>query len=92
MKYLITEVLKRTSGAIIFDPVYDTEICDSYIGALRYLVGVLWWIRRLKYRFVKMQNNRPSRYGREWLFKLVYYTDGGEYTIQVSRINENCYH
>lgn len=92
MKYLITTILKRTNGAIIFSPITDTEICDSYVGALRWMVGELRWIRNLGYRFVKMPNHRPSRYGREWLFKLVYYTGSGEYILQISRISENCQH
>lgn len=93
MVYLLTSVMTTVFHKTHFNPTTDTEVFDTYISALRWLVlerrqcvsaGYQVWSETPTYR---------SNFGRETLFCLCYQSESGSVTrLTISRINTNGYH
>lgn len=92
MKYVITSMFVDPRGGVIFNPSVDVEIFDTYVGALRWLVGERKLAKRIDSRIVCDWNIKPNQYGRERLFEMTECHGASHTIVTLARINENGFH
>lgn len=92
MVYLVTTQIIFPDGRRVFNPAIDTEVYDSYISALRFLVGEYHSMVGEGYFVTRCRPAYRSHYGREMMYKLEFSRGGRTHSYAISRINMNGFH
>lgn len=92
MIYLITEQTIHNDGRVYFDPAFNTEVYDSYISALRYLVCERQTARLVGWQTEVIIPGYRDDLGRQQMITLVRRSDHLKVEFTISRINLNGYH
>lgn len=92
MKYIVTKIFVGHNGGHVFNPAVDVELFDTYVGALRWLVGERRLSKRVGDRVVLDWNKGANEFGREWFLEMTEYHECSHTTLVLARINENGFH
>lgn len=92
MKYIVTSMFIGHKGGHVFNPSQDVEVFDTYVGAMRWMVGERRLSRKVDNRVECRWNEDPSPYGREWFLEMTEYHDDSHTIVILARINENGFH
>lgn len=92
MKYLLTEYSIYNDGRIFFDPAFNTELFDSYVGALRWLVKERQVAARCGWSTEVIIPAYRDNCGRQQMLSLVRQSSNMKVKFTISRINTNGFH
>ena len=89
MKYLVTDLLVKSTGGHVFNPAEDAEIFDSYFRALRYVVRELQIDKKLGRSIYKFWNDNRFNDIRQEMVHVLVSTGFSFHHLQVTQITEN---
>lgn len=92
MKYLVTEIIFHNDGRVIFDPAFNTEIFDTYMQALRWLVFERQTAKMCGWPTEVIIPGYRDDCGRQQMISLVRRSSRMKVEFTISRINTNGYH